>query len=309
MPRTAPSEDLVDLIYDAALEPELWDRALVGVADALNSLSGILTGMSEADGVANFAFAYFGRLDPEFNLRHASLGLNENPWMPTLSPQPIGRIVSSDEILPLAEARGTAFYREVITPQDDEHVLMTNLMHQDGIACSFFLARSVRKGPYDEHEVRLLEELVPHLRRATMLFWRTKAYQVLAKDQQQLLDLIDIGIVLIDAFGRARCVNRAAENIVRQDEGLTLRRSVVCAHDPAANEELINLIAATAAGGAGGTVGLPRTESNLPLIVLVCPLRGKLREHNLLNRSPVALFVSDGSHHNRAEVIDVLRQI
>src|SRR5262245_6198145 len=95
---------LLDLIYEAATEPEEWRSVLIEIADLTGSQGGILNGMVRLDQVV---FDYNGRLSAEcnraFNERHVT-----NPWSVTMQRQPVGRIVLSDEIVPLAALRPTA---------------------------------------------------------------------------------------------------------------------------------------------------------------------------------------------------------
>ena len=95
MPRK-PLDDLIDEIYDAAVEPRLWDRVLIDIADLLSSTSGVLCWTDQGlHGVS-----YFGRLDREFSERHGVPIISESPWPPAVLRQPLGQIVMSDEILP-----------------------------------------------------------------------------------------------------------------------------------------------------------------------------------------------------------------
>src|SRR5262249_34283422 len=165
--------------------------------------------------------------------------------------------------------------------------------------------RSVRKGSYMKEETKVLAPLVPPLRPALRISDRLHAYHVLARDQQELLDLLDIGIIVIDEFGAARCVNRAAQELVAKNEGLTLRNATVSASDRGAAGELARLIRVTVSGGTGGTIALPRQESAVPLMALVCPLRGTVRYKMGRRGDPraaVALFIKDpalaGAHLN-----------
>ncbi len=297
MPR-APSADLIDLIYDAAVEPRLWDRVLIEIADMLSSTTGILCRTDQSLHGAS----YFG-LDSEFCERHG---------VPTVVLRlPVGQMVMSDAIMPLAEARRTRWYREAITPQDVEQALLMHLDAQNSVEYVLTVQRSARKGSYTKDEAKLLRPLVPHLRRALRIGARVHAYHALAREQQELLDLLKIGIVLIDAFGRARCVNRAAHEIVAKGQGLTLHNATISASEHGAAAELARLIAATISGGAGGTLALSRQDPAIPLVVLVCPLRGTIRDKLLRLGEPqtaVALFIKDPALAGEARLDDVLMQ-
>jgi len=166
------------------------------------------------------------------------------------------------------------------------------------------------KGSHMKEEAKILAPAVPHLRPVLRIADRLPAYHASARDQQELLDLLDIGIIVIDEFGAARCVNRAAQELVATNEGLTLRNATVSASDRGAAAELARLIRVTVSGGTGGTLALPRQESAVPLMVFVCPLRGTVRYKNGRlgePRSAVALFIKDPALAG-AQVDDVLMQ-
>jgi DNA-binding NarL/FixJ family response regulator len=168
--------------------------------------------------------------------------------------------------------------------------------------CILSVQRSVRKGSYAKEEAK-----VRGLRIRACLH----AYQALARDQQELLDLLNIGIVLIDEFDTARCANRAAQEMVAKGEGLTLRNATVSASEHSAAAELARLITATASGGAGGVLALQRQDSVVPLVVLVCPLRGTIRDKIGRLGEPrltVALFIKDPAFGGEAQLNDLLMQ-
>jgi DNA-binding CsgD family transcriptional regulator len=304
MPR-ASFDQLIDLIYDAAVEPQLWDDVLTDIADMLSSTSGILCSTDQS----RHGVCYFGRLDAEFNARHGVPIISESPWPPAVLRQPLGQIVLSDEILPLAESRRTRWYRECITPQDVEHALLMHLDAQNSIDYTLTMHRSARKGTYTKADAKVLQPLVPHLRRALRIGGQLHAYQALAGDQQELLNLLDIGIVVIDEFGTARCVNRTAQEMVAKGQALTMRNATISATEHSGAARLAVLIAATASGRTGGVLALHRQDSAAPVMVLVCPLRGTIRDKIGRFGEPrpaVALFIKDPAVAGGVQLIDVL---
>ena len=137
-----------------------------------------------------------------------------------------------------------------------------------------------------------MREIVPHLRRAAQLYGRLDAYGALARQSRGMLDCMDTGIVLIDDNGEARCANGAAEAAIARQQYFRLCGNRLSAIDGCAKARLDGLIAATMAGGAGGTLAIPRSDANgRPCVVRVCPLRGSIRE-TMPGRQAVAVFIS-----------------
>ena len=295
----APDEALIDLIYDVAVDPLLWDRTLTGIADQLGSTSCVLVG-HQAGSWNEPRFGHFGRLDPEFNLRGSREDFASSPFMPKLAALGVGEIAGSDEIMPLNEALRTPWYREILTPQDIGHCLIAPLVRGHGLFGAFFTARSEKRGAYSSQEAARLGRYIPHLRRATGLRCRLDAYRALARNQRHVLDAIEIGIILIDEAGAARCTNRAAHEISAAGRGLRLLGTALAVADHDAGTRLDALIATTAAGGAGGTLALRQRGLDEPLVVLVCPLRGAVCDtlsQPWEARQSAALFIKDPSRN------------
>ena len=294
---SAPDVALIDMIYDAAVDPILWDQVLTGIADRLGSTSCILVG-HQAGSWSEPRFGHFGRLDPEFNLRGSREDFARSPFMPKLASLGVGEIACSDEIMPLSEALRTPWYRDILTPQDIGHCLIAPLARGHGLFGAFFMARSRKRGAYSSQEAARLGRYIPHLHRATSLRCRLDAYRALARNQRDVLDAIEIGIILIDEAGAARCANGAAHEICLAGTGLKLRGTAIAVVDHDAGTRLNTLIATTAAGGPGGTLALRQRGLDEPLVLLVCPLRGAVCDtlsRPWEARQSVALFIKDPS--------------
>jgi hypothetical protein len=92
-PSGAQIEKVLDLIYDAAAENDLWRNALTAIADLTNSQGGILFGFSFTKQTVYFVFN--ARLSEEckqaFQERHMV-----NPRAVHMEHQPVGRLVMSE---------------------------------------------------------------------------------------------------------------------------------------------------------------------------------------------------------------------
>src|SRR5277367_5923167 len=108
---SAQTEKLLDLVYDAATENELWRHVLTEIADLTHSQGGILFGKSIT--AKQVYFDFNGRLDEECNRVYQERHM-VNPWSIYMNHQPVGRLVASDEAIDIAELRRTAFYDEVL---------------------------------------------------------------------------------------------------------------------------------------------------------------------------------------------------
>ena len=263
-------EKVLDLIYDAAAENDLWPHALTAIADLTKSEGGILYGVSVA--MDRVYFDFNGRLNDEcnrvFQERHM-----QNPWQRHMETQPVGRLVLSDEAISLAELQPSAFYDEVLRPQNVAHNGMMALAARDNFRAAFNMCRSARRGPFDPDEQRLLERLSPHLCRSVTLGLRIDGYLAMQRAAFNVLDRIADGVAVLDRKARVLFANAAARRLA--DEGALRLRQAIGTYSPAHSQRLGELIDVAVQGGAGGMMSLPWPLDGRLLTILVSAIRSR----------------------------------
>jgi hypothetical protein len=108
----------------------------------------------------------------------------------------VGRIVLSDEIVPLTSLRKTLFFDEVLRPQDIAHTALIALAAKDEFMTALNLCRSARQGPLDADGRRLIEHIVLHICRSIRLGLRVDGYSALQRAEFHVLDRLSAGVIL-----------------------------------------------------------------------------------------------------------------
>ncbi len=263
-------EKVLDLIYDAAADNALWPHALTAVADLTHSEGGILFGQSYT--AQRIYFDFNGRLNEACNRAYQERHM-QNPWSQYMERQPVGRLVLSDEAVPLEKLQTSSFYDEVLRPQEIGHNGMMALAAREDFRAAFNMCRSVRRGPFDPDEQRLLEWLAPHLCRSVTLGFRIDGYLAMQHAAFNVLDRLADGVVVLDRKARVLFANATARRMT--EEGSLRLHQSIGTHSPAHSQRLNELIRAALLGAAGGTMSLPRSVDGRLLTVLVSSIRGR----------------------------------
>jgi DNA-binding CsgD family transcriptional regulator/PAS domain-containing protein len=284
------SEKILDLIYDAAVEEDLWRSVLAGIADLTRSQGGILFGQSFS--ASRVYFDFNGRLDPECNQAYQDRHM-QNPWSESMEHQSVGRIVLSDDVVDLAELQRTAFFDEVLRPQDVSHNAMIALAARDDFRAAFNICRTSGQGPFGQDERKILSWLVPHLKRSIALGFRLEGYQLMQRAAFNVLEYFSDGVILLDRRNRVTFANVAAREFGRQGI-LRFGHSVAAQASPHA-ERLAALIRSAMDGHAGGSMSMPGVTGQY-LSIIVYPLRatdvGRFSDEAIKD-SAVVVFVID----------------
>jgi DNA-binding CsgD family transcriptional regulator len=265
-------ERLLDKIYDAATDDQLWAPIFGEISTLTNSVGGVLLGQSKSPRLLHFARHY--NTDPEclraLRDRHVL-----NPW--TLHMQkfhPVGTVVLSDSILPLTELRRTAFFDEVMRPQDLGHAAMIGLSRKPDFGVGFCLNRGPRQGPYSEQQRYLLERLTPHLMRTVQLGFQLGTYKALQHMEYNTLDRITVGVALLDRNASVLFVNKALQSMAI-DGALSLRNQRLSSYSAPHAKRLNGLVQSASRGAPGATMAIPHPIDGRSVAVLVSSVRSR----------------------------------
>ena len=264
------TDRLLDLIYDAALDNDLWRTVLAELADATRSQGGVLFGQSMRANTVYFDFN--GRMSEECNRVYQQRHM-QNPWNAYMQNQPVGRVVFSDEAVSIDELRKTAFYDEVLRPQDAPHNVMIALASVNGFQAAFNICRSSRQGPFGADERKFFTWLVPHLRRSIALGFRIDAYQAVYRAAFEMLEHQPDGVVIVDRQGRTIYANAAA--CAFEAQGALALRPVLALDGHPLARRFGALLRGAVEGSGGGAISIPMPEADASLTLLLAPLRGQ----------------------------------
>jgi len=150
------------------------------------------------------------------------------------------------------------------------------------------LHRATGEGPFEQADARLLDSLLPHLRRAMQLRHRLRPGPSSTSPGTAALDALATAVVVVDAELRIVVANAAAEAIAVNRLGLMIvpqkvgpggRHRVLTALHYEDQKALSALVRATALGGSPGGGCRVRDASCAPaLAALVSPLPRRLSE-------------------------------
>jgi DNA-binding CsgD family transcriptional regulator/PAS domain-containing protein len=289
--------DLVGCIYDAAGDAAKWPAFLDRLGRHLNS--GIATfyvwnlrnGGTDVTAVVGVDEHSRRLHDEYYGARNVFLMRGAHLLQP-------GTVRMSHELCPDDEVRRSEYWNDFMVPRRLGFGINATLSRDGSSAGMLGLIRSNRAKAFDADEVRLLYLLLPHLQRAVQLHQRITHLEAGCQAAAEALNRWPLGVILLDGQGKILLMNRSAEGILNQRDGLGLDQGRLVVSQPgktAVLQNLIRCVAKTTLGcdhDPGGALALPRPSGKRPLQVLVAPA--------CANRSlfpepgaAAALFVSD----------------
>jgi PAS domain-containing protein len=177
-----------------------------------------------------------------------------------------------------AEMARSEFYQDYLLPNGMGYVGAEMRVRDTTCVAAIAMQRARRQGPYESHELEILDHLAPHLTRALRLQTRFAALEAQRWADQTLRDRLPFAVILVDERGRIVSQNQAATDLLAAGDGLTARHGCLRTAHPADQAKLDRLIrgaGATSDGQSaegGGAMALRRPSMRRPLGVFVMPI-------------------------------------
>jgi DNA-binding CsgD family transcriptional regulator len=298
---------LINLIYEAALDGDLWPGVLMAIAQAVGAVQIALTSMDRrTNAVATIA----PRFDPDL------LALWQDYWaVPALAQAALhsaGKIYTLDDLMPREEFVTTQFFKEFWQPaQLGLSAAGANLLIEDQFSTLVCFSDAPGKESLTAQQIHIFEVALQHVTRALRIsrrLWELECERAASATQ---VDTLRRGVLLADASGRVVRANDTARAMLDDGDGIFLDNGRLAT---AGSESLQKLIASCARNfhGPSGKCKISREAPRSPLDVTVTPFRSKTRLANLPwigVDAPVAIVaVGDPDVDSRRQEISLRRR-
>jgi DNA-binding CsgD family transcriptional regulator/PAS domain-containing protein len=279
--------DLIEDIYDAALEPARWNDVFVSINEFVDGLgSGIFSkNLISKSGAAS----YFCGADPHYiqlySETYSKLG-------PLTSFPPLGSIVTMPDLVPYDEFRRGRFYQEYMAPQGCTDIAGVVLENSKASSADL-LTVYVRNRMVDDEIRQRIKLIAPHAHRALTINKAIDHRKSEAAAFADTLDGLSAGIFLVDAQCRILHANVAGQDMLCEDDFLRSIGGLLVARDAQANRGLREIVANGDAGVAASNAAISLTaHDGARHVAYLLPLRTVVRNSaEAPSKAAAAIFV------------------
>jgi DNA-binding CsgD family transcriptional regulator len=249
MQLTAKHSELIESIYDAGLNPELWGDVVV----MLNGFFGSQAcGLISKDKVSKSGATHFYcGVDPHFIQLYADEYAQHDP----LARLPrYGEVRNIPDLVNFDEYRRGRFYQEWLCPQGCADVANV-VLEQANSPCPMLMTVIPGREMLDAKMRARMQLIVPHASRALMINRAVERRHQRSVALADVVDQLSAGVILLDAACNIVHSNPAADTILDADDVLRSVKGRLLARSPDANAALRNVfrdeaeVAAAAASG------------------------------------------------------------
>jgi DNA-binding CsgD family transcriptional regulator/PAS domain-containing protein len=294
------SSHIVPEIYEATIDPSHWDYVVTMIAKLTRSKSACLyyknKEMELASTIAQFGLPkgelmnfhdQCNTLDDMFCSKQA--GNTDEPAFTQFYPGSNG-VINND----------SALYVDWMKPHGIFHVGGAQFVDTDTHKAGIAILRDEKAGAWEDGELRVINEILPHLRRALNIH---SEFTFLRLKQDALLKGLDrlvIGLILYDSNGQPVYINPTARAIIDTHPGMQLEGDDLFLTNQEDDKNLRKTIVDTAAIDPDDSwkqsvaIGITHPDVEAPLPLLVTPMHANLITSDLdYDGARVAVFISD----------------
>ena len=283
--------DAASKVYDAALNPAAWPKALAGLGIILRAGA---VGLAERDAATGD-----GRILHWFNKDSRQVGpsqMTKVAFEDSLS-QP-GSVLIEDASDSETTFAGGQAWQGWLRDEGFAGVLRGTVDNTDGVITQILFLREQADSRYCADDASLLGRLIPGIQRAVRAGRALRRAQFFHQIAFDALDAVPIGVAFVDATGEITAANRIARQIIEGENVRayqeTMRRADATAQLPrlrrAVSEAMGDL--QETGGEAVSAFAVPRRPGLRPLTCLLAPL-GASTEYNESDGPSAMLFIGD----------------
>ena len=294
------SSHIVPEIYEATIDPSHWDYVVTMIAKLTRSKSACLyyknKEMDIASTIAQFGLPEGERmsfndqcdtLDNMFCRKHTDTSVD--PSCTQFYPGSNGVMQNDSEL-----------YVDWMKPHDIYHVggaqLVNTPSHKAGIA----ILRDEKAGVWTDGELRVIDEILPHLRRALNIHAEFTHLRLKQDALLKGLDRLVIGLILYDSNAKPVYINPTALAIIDGHPGMQLQKGDLFLTNSEDEKGLRKAILDTAGIDPDDSwkqsvaIGITHPDVEAPLPLLITPMHANLITSDLdYDGAKVAVFLSD----------------
>jgi DNA-binding CsgD family transcriptional regulator len=194
----------------------------------------------------------------------------------------------------------SGFYLNWMKPNDIYYVGGAQFVDTKTHKAGIMIMRSKEAGPWDDGEIRVVSEILPHLGRALKIHTEFTYLRLKQDALLKGLDRLVIGLILYDHNAQPVYINPTAKAIINNHPALQLQEGDLLLINPVDEKNLRKTIIDTAkidpddSWKQSVAIGITHPDVDTPLPLLVTPMHAHMITSDLdYEGAKVAVFLSD----------------
>jgi DNA-binding CsgD family transcriptional regulator len=280
--------EAIGALYDCILDPGKWTFALEQLARYVGGSSALLFHQDHRSSTGGFLQSY--NADPGWTRLYFDKYLQLNPVLPLTAFMDVGSSTSLSRVMDMDEYRGTRFYTEWAAPQRFHDVVVTVLAKSTSAVGMFGVTRFDDEGLAGAAEIRRMELVSPHVRRAVTIARLFDGVREQGVALTATFDTMSDAVWLLDSTGAVLFANAASQALTAEGGPVAKAGERFAFRDSGATESLRAALRSIDSGSPVGEIPVSSPDGR-PFVSYLVSLVPKARPASMSSGAAWALFV------------------
>ncbi len=208
---------LIDFIYAAVLDGDLWPTVLEELAEATGTMQAIIATMDRRTGT----FASISRRAfPDLQASYKDYWAFRNPLWDNTEALPAGKVFTLDTLMPRQDFVKTPVFNEWWNTADyGFEMLGANLLVEDQMTSLICVVNARGSDPPESRQARLFEATLRHIARAARMHRQLWTLDVMHGAAPERFESLRQGAILVDAAANVLFANAPARAVLDKGNG------------------------------------------------------------------------------------------
>ena len=211
-------------LYDAVLDPEIGPRGFESLCRLVDGKHSIF--FTEDTNARRLRYFTAWGVGTDYARRLAN-GVEAKLHSPSTLTLPPGRVKLGQSLWRDQPYRNSAYYNEVVRPDGGYDGLLAVPFQKSGHRAFLVIGRMQGQPDFTEYDASLIQPVMSHLTNATQIRLRLDEAALAARQAYRAFDALDLGVFVLDAELRPSFLNKYAENLIRNPDGLSFSRGIL----------------------------------------------------------------------------------
>jgi DNA-binding CsgD family transcriptional regulator len=292
---------VIGTIYDCAVDPQYWPKALESIAQLVDGVNGLILMVDLIRDEARFQADW--NLGDEAMRTYMEKYHYLNPTSAGLHRYDVDQPYNVPALMDAEEFKKSQFYNEYVAPRGWLDAVGVSILRTPSRIATLAFSRAAEVGFAGPRELRILGLLSPHARRAVSIADLIDMRTLAASSFESALDGLAVPIVLVDDKGVIAHANASARSLLNAGDPIVSERGVLRTGVTSTAHALEAAIAQTAQpearmGNIGIDVPVPYADGR-PGFAHVLPIGSGAARGGLGSRATAAVFLTPSDEPQR----------
>lgn len=214
----------LNLIYDCAQAPSLWEPCLDAISHSIKAKSGCISkdNLSTTKG----QWSIRANFSPDM-LEAYEENVDTDIWVEWLAKHPQETFQASHEIIPQKDYQNSDMFHRYGKYTDIYYATGLHIQHAQDTGIRVAFQRGKHQGGFEPHTLAYLNRLLPHMQRTIALNKRMVELNIDKQLSDELLNQFSFPIFILDSNHTIQLANQAAESLLNITDRVCVHKNKI----------------------------------------------------------------------------------